>query len=245
MLKTKFSRFAALVAVVALLTAALGLTVTTTGAYFTDSQPGAITGNLGTVSVGISGAAINFANLLPGEVQTQTVNVQNTGTANEDIWLAFDNANFAWSAVNDLGQYGRFVVNGNVYDNLNNGYAQGTPGSGVMSTNPASGCYNIPRNAIAYLPHTIFLATLTPSQVVSFNISFNFNPCMTGGNGTGAALWGSVANDFSPAIPANTPLNFKVAAFQQGVNPNDQMNGAGKIANLSLPIANYPPGTFQ
>jgi hypothetical protein len=248
MLKTKFRRFAALLAVVALLTSALGLAIGGTGAYFTATQPGSITGNLGTVAVAISGQSINFADLLPGQVATQTVNVQNTGTANEDMYLVFDNANYAWSAVNDLGQYGKFVINGNTYDNLNNAYAQGSPGSGVMSTNPLSGCYNIPRNAIAYLPHQIFLGTWTPGQVASFNVAFNFNPCLT--SGAGGTLWAAagVGGEFTPAI-GPVPLLFKVAAFQQGVSPSDQMNGAGMIAPLSLPIGidtrPVPKGTFQ
>jgi len=237
-------RILALISTAAITAALIGVAVIGTGAYFTDSKPGAITGNLGTVAVDIAGQNIDFANLLPGVDQTQTVTVHNTGTANEDMYLAFDNTNLGWSAVNDLGQYGIFTINGGVYDNLNNAYAQGTPGSGVMSTNSASGCYNVPRNAINYLPHTIFLATLSPNQVWTFNVSFHFNACLT--SGAGGTLWQAADTNFPTIGPV--PLDFKVAAFQQGVNPNDQMNGAGKIAPLSLPIpgdTRSPSGSFQ
>ncbi len=245
MSKRKFARMAAVLTTLATIMALIGIAVVGTGAYFTDTKPGAITGNLGTVIVNTAGQDINFANLMPGETQTQTVTVQNSGTGNEDIYLAFKNANFAWSAVNDLGQYGKFVIAGNTYDNLNNRYAQGTPGSGVMSTNPASGCYNVPRIAINYLPHVISIFTLTPGQIATFNVSFTVNPCMTGGQGS--TLWGTAPGNFSPTI-APAPLQYVVAAFQPGVNPNDQMNGAGKIAPLVLPLGTdiYSPlATFQ
>lgn len=225
-----------------------GIAIVGTGAYFTDSHGGAITGNLGTVAINVTGQTINFANLLPGESQTATVHVTNTGTGNEDLYLAFDNTNRAWSAVNDLGQYGKFVINGKTYDNLNNAYAApdpgvpGTPTGAFMS----GACSTVPRVPANYLPHVIFLGTLAPTQAWSFNISFQFNPCMTGGNGTGAPLWGASDNNF-PTIPP-APLNFTVAAFQPGVNPNDPFNGGGQIAPLTLPIpgdVRTPAGTFQ
>jgi hypothetical protein len=101
--KRKFARLAALLTTAVAGGALIANVVIGSGAYFTATQPGSITGNVGTVAVAISGQNINFADLLPGQVQTQTVNVENTGTGNEDMYLVFDNANYAWSAVNDLG----------------------------------------------------------------------------------------------------------------------------------------------
>ena len=114
-----------------------------------------------------------------------------------------------------------------------------------MSTSLASGCYHVGRVPVNYLPHVIKLGTLTPGQLWSFNVSFQLNPCMTGGQG--ATLWGAGLPDFNPVI-APAPLNYVVAAFQPGVDPNDQMNGGGKIAPLLLPYTgdSYSPhGTFQ
>lgn len=246
MSRHRVPRFITLVGVITAMVVLIGATVVTTGAYFTDSVGGSITGNLGTVAIRTSGQDIDFKDLLPGVDQTQTVSVRNTGTGNEDIYLAFKNDNLAWSAVNDLGAYGIFTINGKVYDNLNNAYPQGTTGAPVISTDPSSGCYNVARPAIAYLPHVIKLGTLAPNQLWSFDISFHFNACMTGGNGTGASLWSAADTNFPTIGPV--PLDYQIAAFQPGVDPNDQMNGAGKIAPLVLPIAGdtrTPAGTNQ
>ena len=250
-MKQRLPRFLALLGTSAIVASLIGVAVVGTGAYFTDSKPGAITGDLGTVKVAVSGEAITFANLLPGEDQTSTVTVTNTGTGNEDIWLVFDNTNLAWSAVNNLGAYGIFTVNGVVYDTLSNQYAAGSGPPPVISTDPESGCYLVPRPNIAYLPHAIKLGTWTPGQAASFNISFHFNACMTGPNVDGVSLWGaaasgSVTSGF-PAIPP-APLNFKIAAFQPNVLPTDQMNGAGRIIRLVLPIpgdTRTPIANFQ
>lgn len=236
-MKRKFARRMAVVTTLVATVALISTVVASSGAYFTDSKGGAITGNLGTVAVDISGENINFANLMPGETQTQTVWVRNTGTGNEDIYLAFSNDGDAWSAVNDLGQYGKFVINGKTYDNLNNRYAAltpGVPGTPTGEKMAASGaCSTVDRLPVNYLPHVINLGTLTPGQLWSFDISFTLNPCMTGGQG--AQLWGTAPGDFTPQI-APAPLKFVVAAFQPGVNPNDPFNGAGQIAPLSLPL---------
>ena len=246
MSKRKFARTAAVATTIVATVALISSVVAGSGAYFTDTHAGSITGNLGTVAITVTGQTIDFQNLLPGVNQTSTVHVTNTGTGNEDIYLAFDNSNLAWSAVNDLGMYGIFTINGVVYDNLNNAYPDFTAASGVMSTSPTSGCYNIPRVAINFLPHVIKLGTLSPSQAWQFDISFHFHACMTLGNGTGAALWSAADTNFPTIGPV--PLNFVVAAFQPGVDPNDQMNGSGKIAPLTLPIAGdirTPAGSYQ
>ncbi len=87
-----------------------------------------------------------------------TVNVQNTGTGNEDIYLVFDNTNVGWSAVNDLGQYGKFTIDGTIYDNLNNSVRAGhRPASraGHLRPTPCERLLQRPASsAINFLPHT-------------------------------------------------------------------------------------------
>ena len=241
----KLARIAAVATTLVASAALISTLVATTGAYFTASQPGAIAANFGKVDVALAGANINFANLMPGEVQTQTVTVQNTGTGNEDIWLAFDNANYGWSAVNDLGQYGKFVINGKTYDNLSNkagNTTTGVPGAPLAQMMTGS-CSTVPRVQTNYLPSRILLGTLTSGQIWTFDISFNIIACKS--DGGGGVLWSSVANDFSPLLTGPVPLNFKIAAFQPGVNPTDPFNGAGAIAPLVLPIPNYSVGVLQ
>lgn len=100
-----------LAALAALVIAATGMT----GAYFSDTHHGDITGNIGSIKVtpsggtGTDGTDFTFANLLPGEPQTATIQFQNTGLNNEDVWLVFDNAT-ALSALNNLGTYGEVHV---------------------------------------------------------------------------------------------------------------------------------------
>ena len=151
--------------------------------------------------------------------------MRNTGTGNEDIWRAFDNANHAWSAVNDLGQYGKFVVDGIVYDNLNNA-ARSAPtpafaGDG-RDLQRTLRLYT-PRVAINYLPSRDQHLHAHPGADGTFDISFG-----------SAHAWARVARSAhrrSPAI-APAPLNFVIAAFQPGVIPTNPMNGGGKIAPL-------------
>jgi hypothetical protein len=245
MTKRKFTRTAALATTIVATAALLSGVVATTGAYFTDAKPGAVAANFGKVEVAVAGEYINFANLLPGEVQTQTVTVQNTGTGNEDIWLAFDNANLGWSMVNDLGQYGKFVIAGKTYDNLSNKYnsTTGVPGAPIAGSFMSGSCSTVNRVPVNYLPSRILLATLTPGQVWTFDVSFNIIACKS--TGGGGDLWSSVANDFTPLITGPTPLNFKIAAFQPGVSPTDPFNGGGIIAPLVLPISNYAAGIYQ
>ena len=234
MFKSTRIRFVALLSTAAVTAALIGVAVMSTGAYFTDSNSGQISGNLGTVAVTTSGGSgidsldFTFNGILPGEEKVASVHVQNTGSSSEDIYLAFKNGNGAWSGFNTLGAYGVFTIDGTIYDNLNNQYPWGTDSSGqVISTNATSACYNVPRPAqIKFLPHTIFLGTLGPTASKDFTIGFHFHPCLTSGQG---APFG--------------PLQFDIAAFQVGVNPNDQFNGAGKISPLDL--STYGTYTYQ
>jgi hypothetical protein len=118
-----------------------------TGAYFTDTHSGNITGTLGSIRVTPSGGSgtenmdLQFTNLLPGEPQTVSVNYQNTGTSTEDVWIKFQNPT-ALSALNNLGTYGEVhvVANGtSLFDsaNLNDRLAT----CGAFST---SGCWPLP-----------------------------------------------------------------------------------------------------
>ena len=89
-----------------------------TGAYFSDSHNGQITGTIGDISIktsgGIanSGARINFFwdEMLPGVEYTAPMSVQNTSSSNsEDLWMHFNNLT-ALSALNQLGSYGSVTI---------------------------------------------------------------------------------------------------------------------------------------
>jgi len=206
-----------------------GAAVIGTGAYFTDNSAGQIGGTNGTVAVTTSGGSgadnldFTFEGVLPGETRTANVHVQNTGSNTQDIYLAFDNSNGVWSAFNQLGMYGKFVIDGKTYDNLNNNAAYtaltpGIPGIWDGSSYMTSGaCTTVHQLPINYLPHLINLGPLGPTASHDFTIAFTLNPCMTTQYG------GSFG-----------PLLFDIAAFQSGISPADPFNGGGQILPLNL-----------
>ncbi len=127
MSKSLTIKAATLVASVALLGGTAWLASGATGAYFSDSKPGTISGTVGNVHVstnggyGTNGSDLIFTNLLPGEAQTVSLNYTNTGSGAEDIYLIFPNAT-ALSALNNLGTYGEahLSANGNaLFDSAN------------------------------------------------------------------------------------------------------------------------------
>ncbi len=121
-----------------------------TGAYFSQTKSGAITGTVGNVAVSTSGGTgddhLTFAwtNMLPGVPNSVTVNYTNTGTATEDIYLQFPNLT-ALSALNDLGTYGAASIstagygtaNGTIFSSTNL-RDERTPDNGCLPSTVAS-----------------------------------------------------------------------------------------------------------
>jgi len=201
-------------------TALIGTAASGTGAYFSDNHPGSVTGTFGHVTVDVTGGgdsvagqsplAFDWKNMLPGDWKSATLTVKNTGTASEDVWLLFDDSNGEWSALNTLGTFGEFKVNGVDYNNLNNHYPQGTaanPGQ-TNSCGDSTG-------PIAYLPAKNALGTLAAGQTANFQVAFRSSACIS-----------NSAYEGQPAFAQ--PLNFSVMATQHGVDPTDPHNGAGK-----------------
>lgn len=111
MLNSVKTRGLALLATVALLGGTAWIASGTTGAYFSDTHTGAISGSIGTIQIAANGdtgkalSNLSFTNLMPGEAQAVTINYKNTGTSAQDVWITFPNAT-ALSALNDLGSFG-------------------------------------------------------------------------------------------------------------------------------------------
>jgi hypothetical protein len=105
------ARGVAFVATLALLGGTVWIAAGTTGAYFSDTHGGTISGTVGSILVTPSGGTgaehmnLSFDKLLPGEPQTVTVSYKNTGNSPEDVWITFPNKT-ALSALNNLGTYG-------------------------------------------------------------------------------------------------------------------------------------------
>jgi len=109
-------RGVALIATVALLGGTAMIASGATGAYFSETHSGTVTGSTGSIDVdtsasgGTGGDNLNFnlANLLPGEPQTMTVRYTNTGLNPEDIWIVFDPT--ALALLNGAGTYATVAI---------------------------------------------------------------------------------------------------------------------------------------
>jgi len=88
----------ALIATVALLGGTAMVASGATGAYFSETHTGVVTGSTGSIHVdtsasgGSGGESLNFEldGLLPGEPQTMVVRYTTSGTNPEDVWIVFD-----------------------------------------------------------------------------------------------------------------------------------------------------------
>lgn len=134
--KGKIARLAGFAGALGLTTVLVTTAVQGTGAYFTSSVPGTLTGTTGHLQVASTSTSVDFSPLNPGQDATQPINyhVTTDSTTHADIWLVFNpnswaygsftgaSSNAAWTfyqgnTAGGLGQYGHFAVkdgNGNV-----------------------------------------------------------------------------------------------------------------------------------
>jgi hypothetical protein len=194
-----------------------------TGAYFSDTHAGAVTGSIGTVQEATNGGSggngldLSFVNLLPGEPQSVTANYGNTGTGNQDFYITFPNAT-ALSALNNLGRYGTLHVSssgtgavGDVFDsaNLNDN-------SGSCGGFSPSGCWP--------LPNQLKIASgVAPGSSGSVTITFNYASALGGSATTGGGTWNTypVAGQVTtnPSDGTGNGLPYDIVATQVGITP--------------------------
>jgi hypothetical protein len=210
-----------LVAAVALSACLFAAAAAATGAYFSDVNPGTVTGTAGTISVaaGVNadfggGLAINWPNILPGEVQSAVVHYKNDGTAPQDVWVTFP-VPAAVAAINDLGGYGAIQIidsnTGSVFysNNLNAGTDQGSPGpSGqgpMYMLKDVKLCSNLPVGAEG---------TMT--------FKFQYAPKLQSGNFTGFPF-----NPYPLGTPTMSGLPYAIVGTQVGIVPGATGGYAG------------------
>ncbi|MHB8380074.1 MAG: hypothetical protein ACYDB2_09210 [Acidimicrobiales bacterium] len=160
-----------------------------TGAYFSSSAGGGITGTIGTINVtNQSSSYISFSDLLPGSPQTLQMNYQNSGNSPADVWINFDQAT-ALSALNNLGRYGSFTVAssalGTVFTSSNLDDNNASDACGSFSNTPASG----PTSGCWPVPQLIKIASNVPSGGTG-TVYFTFEYASKLGN-TPATSWNS------------------------------------------------------
>jgi hypothetical protein len=207
---------AAIVTSVVLLGGTAWLAAGATGAYFSDTHGGTISGTVGSVKVtpyGGSGAAqtdLSFTNLLPGVAQTVTESYQNTGANAEDVYIVFNNAT-ALSALNNLGTYGEVHLSANgtpLFDSANLNDRVST--CGPLSP---SGCWPLAKQ---YL----LVSNLPAGAAGNVSFSFNYASKLTG---NGPAAWNTypVAGQATtnPSDLSGSGLPYQIVATQHGVTP--------------------------
>jgi hypothetical protein len=234
------SKVIALTASVLLLGGTAFIASGATGAYFSDSVSGGVSGTVGSIDLAAdSPLGINFANLLPGVPSTVQVNFHNSGTSPEDVYLTFPNAT-ALSALNNLGRYGSVTVGANgqgslgtVFTsyNLNDNGTTCGPFSNSPATGPTSGCWPVPGQ--------IQLASnVQPGSNEDFTFTFEYATALTG---NGPATWNTYpasAQSYSQCVAA---AGSGCDNDQFTVNPSDG-TGSGLPYDLVATQVGITPG---
>jgi hypothetical protein len=186
----------------AALTATLaGVGVAGTGAYFTDSEAGSVTGTMGSIQVSsTSDLNLKFANLLPGEAQSKTIVYTNDGVSNQDVWVVFAQADLGdfnhltdTGLINDRGTYAEIHIKAN---------GTGVFASANLNDDPIScpSCTPLPKQ---------ILLTSNLAPTVTGNMEFSY---------TAGAKYKK--NQAMPEI--NLP--YKIVATQHGIAPDNALN---------------------
>ncbi|MGX7678515.1 hypothetical protein ACSMXN_06430 [Jatrophihabitans sp. DSM 45814] len=196
-----------------------------TGAYFSDSKAGNITGTVGSIKVNLSGGAgsdastFSFDRLLPGTPQTIKVTFQNTGNSPEDVYLTFPNKT-SLSALNSLGTFGSaHVANAagtEVFgsNNLNDNTVSCPPGS-------TSVAHPIPCDA---LPTQLLVASnVAPGDSGQASFTFGYASKLSTQSPAGGGVWntypvsGQVTTDAADGSGSGLPI--AIVATQIGQTP--------------------------
>ena len=215
-MKVRLTALGASVAVVG------GLVITAssaTGAYFSQSVPGTITGQLGSITVTTSGGNgstdQDFAwnNMLPGVPNSATVHYQNTSANAEDIYLVFQNKT-ALSALNFLGTYGEAHVS-----TAGLGTANAEIFASVNLNDRASTCGPFSPSGCWPVPNVIQVASnITGGTTGSVTFAFNFASKLAGGQGGTFNPYPVTGqqNPGSDALLSHAGLPYEVVAIQAG-----------------------------
>jgi hypothetical protein len=223
---------AAIVGTAALLGGTAFVASGSTGAYFSDTHTGAITGTIGSIRITPSGGTVSgdgsfmnlaFNDLLPGTPQTVTVSYQNTGNSPEDVYAVFPNAT-ALSALNSLGNFGTVHLSsagdgavGDAFDSQNlNDNGTSCP-IGSTSTQHPFPCEP--------LPHQVLIASnVSPGASGQFSFSFQYASALstqptvgTTANWNTYPVGGQVTTNSGDG--SGNGLPYQIVATQHGITP--------------------------
>lgn len=232
----KVAKFAGFVGALCATATLVGVSASSTGAYFTDSHTGEIDASSGHVRVNVNPAdgKLHFDNLLPGEYKTQTLDYTADGTGAEDIWLVFPttggpngtNPSEAFTGRPDdaagggMGRYGHFAVSStdgahftsynlsaNRLDDSSAPCPTDANGEGGSDQQATSKSdYSVPYCAA---PTAILLASnKAAGQGGTATFTFGYTPLVTG----------------PQDVPSTKVVSYLIVATQHGIRPDNPNN---------------------
>jgi hypothetical protein len=177
-----------------------------TGAFFSQTVPGNITGAIGGITIDASPTTFAWTDMLPGVPNSATVNFHNTSANPENVYLTFPN-DTALSALNDLGTYGEVHIStnarGEIFASTNlrdteipadtHGCLPYSSAAANPPSDPFPGC-NPVRNVV-------LIASNVPADGTgSFTFQFNY----AGKTGNGSSGGAGVFNTFPASATGST-----------------------------------------
>lgn len=199
MINKKTVKVAGFVGALCASAALVATAATGTGAYFSDSHTGNLSGTSGHLELSTSDLNVSFTGLNPGEDKSTQIQYTPTGnsTTNEDVWIVFDTTSTAYGVFTGsnhvsyggytgggLGGYGHFKVLSNQgygFESYNLQVAaagttgcpidpNGDGGSAQRATGPDNGSQSAPECGV---PGAIKIGNnLAPGQAGAVTVTF-------------------------------------------------------------------------
>jgi hypothetical protein len=243
--KGKVARLAGFVGALGVSTVLVTTAIQGTGAYFTDSHDGSVSGTSGTLKLAISGSTtLDWNNLEPTKYQDKEIKFAPTSatTLNEDVWLVFDSSTYAYGVFTGtnkvapdvyngwtdggMGRYGHFAVAVNdatIFQSYNlqlpAGHESGVPGWTSTGANNTCTVTSSGHGGSAYQPSSTTDKPAECGVPSMIKLASNVKP-HTGWNSLDITfgITGRATDQNPKAWASNVP--FQIVATQVGVMPN-------------------------
>jgi hypothetical protein len=227
--KAKALRLAGFVGALCASGALLGTSISSTGAYFTDSHDGAITASSGHLKLSVGDTYLSFTGLVPGKYDTQNIGYSTDSSTNEDVWMVFDTTSAGYGALSGasdnsafpgggLGRYGHFAVANNHAPAFTSYNLAGRPAGDTATddTCAVDGNGRGGSNDVATPTHTPKYCAVPGQILLASNLP-------SGSTGEIEVTFGVTPKWTDQSVPVAN-VRFKIVATQHGVQPSDPYN---------------------
>lgn len=207
-----------------------------TGAYFSQTVQGDLTGTIGSIHITPSTTTdIGFTDLLPGTPQSVSVSYENTGSSPEDVYLDFNDV-AALSALNNLGHYGSVTITSSGWGAVGNVFASTNLNDNITScgffantlstqtfpgeTGPGMNCWPLPDQLLV-------ASNVASGATGSFTFTFEYASILSGQSGDLTDPWNTYpvsGQTYPGAGDSGTGLPFQIVATQVGITPGQVGN---------------------